>query len=238
MQLKYGNYTHDANEAAISISRQSELGDDGRPFRQIETWNVSGLLQAASVAALTTAIAALESAYEEDGNTLSLVEDDGTATAHSLANARIVVPPSFPTSEGAEYTTYRTYQFTAEAEVELSQDNTRDTLEYQETIAFSGGGPRIVHLTTLTGPPVRQVTAQRTPYRATQSGRAVGRTRYPNPPGARFPSAQVGDPQIQRVTPRVVGSTNNREEREYEITWQYNFESASPLNGSPAARPF
>ena len=238
MKLRYGTYTHDTGEATVAISRDPILNEAGEIVELRERWDVSGFLQAPSPSELTSKIEALRNAYSVNGRNLSLIFDNGTATAHSIKTAltsggtRVVSGPNFPIGDGAEYSTFRSYSIALEAILKFS--NGESLISWQQTLTLIGGGPRFVHLQTLRGLPRKQFTAQSTPYRATQTGSAVGRFGYPPPAAPLFPADEQVDKRIIRpASPKRIGSGAYLDYTDYRIDWTYSFESDSPLNGLP-----
>ena len=94
MFFKYGSFTHDENRVDLS-SFQRRTIFNGRGIAQFEeiTMRVSGVVLAATQAALTTKIEALEAAYDADGKDAGLFQDDGaggitTVTPHKIINSQ------------------------------------------------------------------------------------------------------------------------------------------------------
>jgi len=242
MYLKYGTYTHDANEGAISITRPVKTNERGNTESVIERWEIDGTLQAASVAALTTAILALEAAYATDGNNVVLLDSDGvTETAHKITSAnttsgvRVVERPHYPVGTGGEYTTYRNYKIVLEAETQVAASGGQSNalVRYQETITFTGGGPKFGFMQTLQGRPQIQTLAEATPFRAVQSGSAIGKSSYPSPNTPVWPDAEQEEQRnISRKSPERSGQYFVN----YEISWQYYFSSTSGFSGLPKVR--
>jgi hypothetical protein len=237
MYLQYGSYRHATNEAAVTITRQTNWNDGGQALGFTESWHITGFLVAASQAALTTALADLKAAYNRQAQNLSLHLDDGTLTNHFLNSAqciggtRVTEGPTFPEGQGAEYSTFRSYSIVVQGEV---ADPRVRLLTWSESLAFSGGGPMYVHLQPITGLPVKQQVADATTYRVTQSGEAVGRFTYPSPPGPIWPAALLPHlNQFHQRTPRRSGPIGSPDYTEFPITWSYSFESAVSLRGNP-----
>ena len=234
MILKYGAYAHDQNECAVVISRRPVFSPRG--YRQFvrETWHISGVKQATSQSALTAALAELRAAYRVDGLDVGLYLDDGaTLTDHFISSSAAlggvrVKSLDFPKGDGAEYSTFRSYTLTLEADL---SDTAVNLLEYDESLSFQGtGGPRRVFLDVLEGLPQEQLGTQRTTYRATQQGRAVGSGGYPTAPAPIWPAAELADRRriVLRVPQRLAGSLTR-----YTVEWQFAFESVAPLTGAP-----
>jgi hypothetical protein len=232
MILKYGTYTHADNEVTLVISQRSTFNEVGARSGYVANWSIRGILQASTEANLRTAIVALEAAYGVDGRDLVLYSSDGTSVRHSMYNTGSrqgvrILDLSYPTGDGSEYTTFRTYQITAEAEY----NNDLGILSYTESYTFGGGGQQKVVIPTLYGPPIEQLVRQQTPYTCQQQGTAVGVATWPSVPNPAFPSAEHRD--RRRVTyqsPTRLGQYGNQM---YSVQWAYEFESPSPLSGRP-----
>lgn len=234
MLLRYGSYTHDQNECAVVISKRAVFSPRGLRQFVRETWHVTGIKQAASQSELTTSLAALRTAYSANGLDAGLFLDDGTTpTDHILVSRAAlggvrVVALEFPRGDGAEYSTFRTYRLVLEADF---PDTSSNLLEYDESLSFDGtGGPRRVFLEVLEGLPQEQIGAQRTTYRASQQGRAVGYGGYPVPPPPIWPAAELAE--HRRMTLYAPDRQANQLSR-YTVDWRYSFESVAPLTGAP-----
>ena len=235
--LKYGSFAHEQNDAAIAISRRGNYSGRGNLEYVRETWSIRGFLQAASQSALTTAINSMKAAYNSNGYDVGLYLDDGTTlTSHYMTSSQArggvrVVALDFPEGEGAEYSTFRSYSITLEADF----FNTTDfLLEYNETISFKGtGGPRRVFLETLDGIPQEQIGARFTTYKAMQRGSSIAFGNWPNFPPPIWPAAELLDQREVNIhTPTKV----DEQYFGYGIDWSYTFESTSPLQGRPTLR--
>lgn len=229
MILKYGSYAHPSGEVSIVVEKSAVESDTGIRTAFIEAWTITGWLHADSVAELTAAIAAMESAYSVNGYDLGLYEDDGTTlTAHAMDSSEArggvrILSIRYPEGEGAEYTTFRKFEIRAEAEFAVG---VAGLVSYEEAITLTGGGPRFVFLETLAGPPQKQLVKQATTYKATQTGSAMGDSAYPIPPAPLWPAAEHVDRRsISRQHPKIVRGGF----KDYTVTWSYEFESASPL---------
>lgn len=234
MYLRYGPYTHAKNEPAVQIGKAALFSPRGYRQAVRETWRIVGVLHAADQPALTAAIAALRAAYNVNGLDLGLYLDDGTTpTDHFLSSAASlggtrVSRLEFPTGSGAEYSTFRSYAITVEADF---PDTSNNLLEFSETLSFEGtGGPRVVFLETLEGVPQQQIARQRTTYRARQEGRAVGQVSYPPVAAPIWPAAELADQRrlALRAPQRAAGNLTR-----FVAEWTYVFESATPLVGGP-----
>lgn len=242
MILSYNGYTHDDNEATIVMSRRAKTNDRTQTEGYVDRWTIDGVLHAASAAALTTALQALATAYSTDGGDAILYLPDGvTETAHALRSSATtsgvrVIEAHYPEGGGAEYTTFRSYQIVLEAETTFASSGgggNQGLQSYTEIVTFSGGGPRFAWLQPLVGPPVRQLIHQQTTYKAMQAGSAIGRNSYPTPNLPLWPQAEhIERRQLARKSPERSGLNYVN----YEVTWQYEFEAAVAMSGSPRVR--
>jgi hypothetical protein len=234
MILKYGSYAHDQNECAVVITKRAVFSPRGDREFVRETWSITGIKQAATQPALSGTLAALRAAYAVNGLDAGLYLDDGaTLTDHALPSAAAlggvrVVRLDYPHGSGAEYSTFRTYRLTLEADF---PDAAGNLLDYAESLNFAGtGGPRRIFLEVLEGLPQEQIGAQCTTCRATQQGRAVGFGAYPVPPPPIWPLAELPDRRrITLGTPERIAGQFAR----FPVEWSYAFESIGPLSGFP-----
>ncbi len=234
MFVRYRSYTHDDNEVALSISSTPLYGDTGYRYGLHKVWRLSGVLQADTQAELTGKIRQLEQAYSVDGGDLTFRLADGTVTAHSLLNkhtmggVRVTSGPTFSRGEGAEYSTFRSYEITLEADVLAAG---RQILSWQEEVRATGsGGPMTKYIPVLRGPWVRQITSETSLVTLVQSGSAVGLQSYPVPPGPLFPIHEEISRRIySERTPRLRGGTL----WEFPINWSYTMEAPVPFFAHP-----
>src|SRR5262245_20752918 len=224
MYLKYGSYTHAQNEPAVQIARRALFSPRGYRQAVRDTWRIVGELHAASPTALTAAIAGLRSTYKLNGLDLGLYLDDQTThTDHALLSGASlggtrVTALDFPSGSGAEYSTFRSYSITVEADF---PDASTNLLDFSETLSFDGtGGPRVVFLDTLEGSPQPQLAQQRTTYRARQQGRAVGLATYPGAAPPIWPTAELLPERrlVLRSPRRIAGNL-----AEFVVEWTYVF---------------
>lgn len=232
MILRYGSYSHADNEVTLSISQRPVYNEVGLRAGYVASWSIQGMILGSSASDLGTKIAALESAYGADGLDLILYDSDGVTVRHAMRNTGSrtgvkILDLSYPTGDGAEYVTYRSYSITAEAEYQ--QD--LGIYSISETYTFGGGGPQKVVIPTLYGPPIEQLVRQQTAYICQQQGQAIGVAAYPTVPGPAFPAAEHRE--RRRITynrPTKIGRYGNQM---YSVSWSYEFESPSQLFALP-----
>lgn len=239
MIFKYGTYAHANNEVSVTSTVRLAKTKRGETQSLKHTWNIQGVLQAASQSSLTTALSTLDDAYDDDGNDAGLYLDDGTTktnmfldSSKSIGGVRVLQKPSYPVGEGAEYSTFRTFAIVLEADF---LETRTSLLDFTERLDFSGtGGPRYVFLDVLNGPPQRQMVNQRTVARVVQSGSALGHGSWPNAPAPKFPDAELVD--MRRV--KLESPTNIKGTAiEYRIDWQYTFEFGGiQVSATPSIR--
>ncbi len=234
MYLRYGSDTRSQHEATVVISVQPNRSARGFIQFTRQTWQITGVLQGDTQALVIAAISTLESAYGADGFNVYLLLDDQSTVAHQLltANAmggvQVVSGPSYPVGDGAELSTFRHYTLTLQADY---QNTGVELLDFENKVIQTGnGGPSLVFLETLEGIPQQQIGRQRTTYKATQTGYALGRSLWPAPAPPQFPNALLNDSiSVAYTTPKQV----QNQATEYRTEWSYQFESAFALSGTP-----
>lgn len=233
LQFRYGGYSHEAGEVTIaSISVRADFSARGEPVLSRMQWQIQGQLNANDPADLTAKLRNLEGAYNNQAQDAGLYFVGGGPTAHYLPNGTSIggvrsLGVSYPKGDGAEYTTFRNYSITLEADYPFAGTN---LLEYRETLRFVGTcGPEWIYLFPLTGEPERQQVLAKTTQKVTQSGSAMGFLSRPSPPPPLWPANE-------HEQARTIGPTSPRVLRgrqiDFGIEWSYEFESATPLNGS------
>lgn len=249
MIFQYGSYSHPIDEVALVVTREALRNAAGEIYAHHTRFDLTGFLQvdegateAITQASMTAAIQALETAYRQPNRDARLLLNDGsTSSAHTLLAAqtlggvRIAKPVSFPVGDGGEYSTFRRFTVSLEADV-VANSMTTMLVEFSEVLRVSGnGGPRRVVIETRYGPPVEQIVSQRTPVLATQSGRAVGLLSYPTAPPPLWPKYIDGTrTDIQEESPQRVGPAGSTNPFiNFPLTWTYQFISPGPLAGHP-----
>ena len=235
MLLKWGNYSYSLYAAGLTISSVAELNDAQEPVRYVDRIRVTTHLKnpGTTRAQMNSAVQAFKSAHRASGYNLILYQPDGTTpTTHAwysnacLGGVRVVGQPSFPEYEGAEAINYRT--ITVEFEAIQAIPGRRSNLRsFNESLRFSGGGPRIGFLEPLNGPPIKQQLKAATLFMVTQQGQAVGLIDYPSLPPPIWPQALLEAPDIGDGGCQRVGNDFS----DFAISWLYRFGSASPLVG-------
>ncbi len=232
MKLQYGTYVHAVQEAHCGMTRTA-IRHDGRDAGYRERIEVEGRLIAANQGALTTAIAALETAYASDGQDFTVFLDDGTTpTAWKLTNStsfggvRVVEGPVWLNEPGA-YVTWHKYRLVLEADF---YDASTNIISYVETLEFWGGGPRRVMVELLEERAQPQELTRYTAFRASQSGQSVGRQSFIDYPAPKWPAAENQEARRQTPSgPERLGNTVTN----FRRSWSYEFASGFPLTGNP-----
>lgn len=231
--LVYGSYQHPAQEVSLSISQSEVTAESGQAVGYVERWDVQGEVISDDPATMAARIAGLRNAYAVQNLDAAFYANDGATVLHQLRAINTVsgvrvIPPSFPYQENQGlYATAVRYALTITAEFATALQ--AGLTAWQETLAFSGGGPRYVWRQPLNGRSIKQQVATDTPYRLTQSGRAVGRYSYPVPPGPLYPEHLMEAPATTPTGPDF----KNGQFLNYSVTWNYVMESVSPFEGQP-----
>ena len=240
MLLSWGGFTFPIGWAAVHLARKPELNEAQQQLAIIETVTISGMLLAASPPALLQQIALFERAFAQQNQDLLLKLSDGSQEAYALRNrecvggTRVTTPPSYPEGKGTEFVNRRSFQVVVEGAIP-TPGAFGFLRSFSETLSFTGnGGPLIGHLEPLTGSPIKLQARERTLFRATQSGSAVGYLAYPTARFPLWPSAVLADKmQVSYVSPKRTGNDGAQTYQDFAVTWSYQFESAEPLGGRP-----
>lgn len=236
MQLVCGSYSHADNEVTIAVTKEPVRNSGGQTLGIMERWSIDGQIQASTQAALTTAMAALETAYRNISGDLLLYDNTPAVSHHAIYQSqtiggiRLAGPIEWINTTGAEYSTFRTYRLIIEAQIPVSRPT--DLVSWREVISVRGGGPRRVAVEYLEGPPELQTVVQSTAYFASQSGQAVGYTAFPLAAPPLWPDYLTDGGQVERGTPERLGSSYAN----YPISWTYEF--ASPQSLTPSMSPW
>jgi hypothetical protein len=240
MYATYGSYTHADNELRVQTQRRYNYSTQGPWKSYTETLRLRGQLQGDSTGAVDVLMKALQDGYKIQGKTFSFLMP-GLSTSIYLDNSkaiggvRVVDGPNFEDDLKAEFTTYRNYNLTIEADF-INTD--LQFLAWEESIDFEGGGPRDLFLQTLKGLPQKQRVADNVTYKAVQRGSAVGYRAYPNPATPLWPLDEHRDQRRSaKKPPKRAGPVGDPYYTEYGIEWEYKFESVTPLAGVPTLQP-
>jgi hypothetical protein len=233
MQFTYGSYTHPAGEVSLTITKRPVFSARGFRVATRETWNLQGILQGSSPQDVSSKIADLQTAYGANGKDAKLLLPGGSTSAHALISSDTlggvrVTSLNFPEGRGAEFSTFRTYAITLEADFAEAEST---LLRFEESLDVTGtAGAKTKYLTTLDAGPQKQTIFTRTTVTLVQSGSALGYLAYPLIPPPIFPEAE-------HVERRRISRGPVRESRgvytDFPVQWNYVFESDFPLTGFP-----
>lgn len=242
MYFQYGNYRHASGEGLLRVlPPQTTFTQAGLVESVTHRWAFEGRLQANTPAELTTAIQAMRAAYDVQGLSCGLFEDDGTPTAHIFNNLggviHVVSGPSFPATTPGDYTTFVDYTIEIEARVTPETDGGGDgsRLDFQEQLSFSGGGPIYVYRVARNGAPQRQLVTEQDTFKATQEGECTCRGMWPLPPQPKWPESLLQQQSTIVMHPAMrSGAVGQEIIWTCKTSWRYVFESASPMYGLPS----
>lgn len=240
MQLVCGSYSIDGI-TIDAFTRVMIRSDRGYAQRLRVTLSVRGELLTESQGAMTAAMEGLLRAVSADYADVVIKDDDGNVTPFKLLNSetidgvKLVQPPTFTDLGGAIYALRVPFSVAWEADFKpdsvVNGTGQPNVLEYGETLTFSGnGGPLKAITLTPRGEPIESTLALRTPYFATQSGTIRTLTpisRHPNPI---WPDKIVGPASATTASSPVI---RNGVAESYEASWNYQFQSITPLVGLP-----
>lgn len=241
MIVEYGGYQHKQNSTGITISAEVEETDTGVPFRVNTRVDIEGRLHnelRAPASRLDGIIAAMENAYSHPGGDFGLLHDDGRRSSAYWYNSRTIggIRPKFlayPNYRGGDYVTYRSFQIAVQFTTPIGP--TPKYSKFTETLSIDGGCPVFGIKEVNFGTGVRQRYRTHSKCVAVQSGSAVARNNFPEIPPPIWPFALKSQlPKITKVIrPRGGGYTRNYVLEECEITWSYEYEWTTRLEGIP-----
>ena len=206
----------------------------------------NGATAAATISASVTAVILLAAGTNYTATPTVTISGGGGVGATATAAISGVVATVTITNPGSGYTTPPTVTVSggggtgAKAVAVVASSSEPALWSWEESISFTGtGGPKFVMqqpLPELPGMlpalPQKQIVASHTPYKAVQSGQAVGIFGPPTPPLPLWPAAE--HQELRVVDPKTPERMGNGYWR-YPITWSYTFESVDPLIGLPTA---
>ncbi len=178
MQLKIGSYPFLANACDIQARFVTLKNKGGQPYASRQALDVTGFLQGTGQADITAKMNALASALATPYQDIVFYQDDGITPAAtalynnpSISGVIVTRGPEFKKNQGGEYSNYRTFEFTAEAEYPLagSQDL---LLDFRERIVATGGLPLRTIMLAVAGPHQEQIIYEQLPFELTQEGLA------------------------------------------------------------------
>lgn len=235
MKLAYGAYNHEEDEVGIVIQYRSIWDLFHRRMGQIETWNIVGVKQAASQAALTAALVLLEDAYLADFKNVTLFDNDGVATKHKIISGDKfggvqVAHYGYPKGPWDMHTEYgsggdckRVFHIVLTAETRFGP--TEALYGFKERVTQYGTGGAIQkYMGSLTGTPVLQTIRASTPIRFVQEGYVIGRGEKPTAP---TPLTALGTEMLEQrmvseETPKDIRYVNGPEL--FQVNYRYVME--------------
>jgi hypothetical protein len=239
MFVKYGSYVVPSGQAWVNFTYRPRYNSGGIQDAQTRRWDINGMLlnSGGDPVAFTAAVNGLINAFSVNGQDLSLLQNDGvTTTAHFITNSQTiggtrVVETNFPEGKGAAYVTHYLWHVAIEADMDIGYNGLQ---AFFEVVSWVGGGPEFIMLKTLNGPSQKQFVVDETPYRATQRGSAIGFRAYPSPPPPLWPYAWHQDQSpLDFKSPKRAGPPGQAFYTDFEVSWNYSFEDASPMGGTP-----
>jgi hypothetical protein len=246
MRLCYrGNPLFNANAAEVTSDTTLIRAESGRPLRYSMRIRVRGFLEGTSQADLTAKENNLRIALLNPYGDLVLQQDSGANSGlaltsnNSITGVVIERGPTFSEAQGAEYTNYRTVEFEGSAEYLVPNADTA-IVSWKETFSFVGTcGPVTAWRRAVNAGPVQQQIYPASTMRVTQVGRAVGHRVVPPVPPPRFsyPIELVDRRRIVPESPQRTGPGAGALVN-YGISWEYTYESDSPLAALPGLPPF
>jgi hypothetical protein len=245
MQLFFnGQALFNSGAAAVTADTAVIRAESGRPLRLRTRLHVHAYLEYANntggQAALTSAENSLRSQLQGAYGDLVLKQDSGAYSGLALVNSNsisgVVIDsgPTFTEAEGSEYVNRRTVEFTGVAEYVIANTKTA-IVSWKESLVFTGtGGPVTRWRPSVNTKPIQQQIYPFSTYKLVQTGRAVGHRAYPVQPTPFFayPIEQVDRRRVINEAPTRIGKAQSSLVN-YPITWEYYYESASPLVAVP-----
>lgn len=242
MKLRVGTFDFEANGTEITarteiFRNQATIPYKRRTILSCAGWlSIAGSTPATQQADCTQQMNALATLLAKPYQDIVFLDDNGAETATQLKNngsvggVVVTAGPHFPDGTTG-YTAVQRFEFTAEAEYYLTGLNTNTfLLDFTEGLDFEGGGPRYVYKEAIRAMPQKQMPCKNTMYRVVQSGASSGLRGFPRPPAPKWPQNLLTQPRITKKGPKRVGPNSYEQ---YDITWSYEFGSATPLNGVP-----
>ncbi len=249
MQLAIGSYKFGVNQTELAVRQETLFSNVGQPYEQHITWNIKGyLLTTLTDPAQTYTASQYQNDLTQQENSLknasvsyqnvTFAQDSGTISSEQLPTqlaitGNRILRVAFPRTTGPEYATERYFEIDLEAYLPIINLGLV-ALEFKERLQFGGGYPLYVHKLAVNGlPPQKQLVYRYTPYTCTQSGVIVGYKTYISPPPQKFPTALMHSPTASASSPTRRGP-GIAAYTSFEQTYEYYFESATPLVAAPA----
>lgn len=238
IQIRYGSYIFAAGLQTYTFDTMPSFSETFQRAGQTYRAEIRGALQvpssvdeSAAPAYLVDLITRLKNAFAIDGQDFVVTNSDGAVidaiyTADIVGGLRVLEGPSFNEVGPGELVRKRSFRIVLGGERALFGEagggGVPVFVSYNSSLSMDGtGGPRFVLLETMEGKPIKQIVNRNTICRATQQGRAVQRYSQPSYPAPLFPDReQVSARNITFARP---------DSDSYEVSWSYQFESATPF---------
>ncbi len=238
-------YNHYIGECDYTYERFAVRTEQEQAMYDTIRIRVKGFLVGANTLDLDNQIGRLQLAIR-DGGSIQLLDNSTGSTratrlsltsANTLSGIRVNRKPSFPGMKGAAFVTNMPYDYEIEGDVPSDDDGGIGNIivSWSETVKRTGGGPLYGVMEVVRGNPVRVLRREKTAYRATQSGTAIGLLAPPTKPLPLWPQWQTGSPDESETSPHRYGSIANY--RNFPISWSYDFIATEQLFGSPNIQP-
>jgi hypothetical protein len=159
-------------------------------------------------------------------------------SSNMLSPIEVIVPPSFPVGEGAQYAGFRDYAIVVQGLVDSGQ-RPGGLIQWDETIEVSGGWPKDVLVQTLNTLPIRQRAAMATPTIVRQAGSATSTIGWPLRPAFLFniqTEAVLLDYNYSKMGERARFVNGVKKGQYFRSAWSYTY-GLSLLPGYEARGP-
>jgi len=214
----------------VRFDQRARWSPRGRRMQAVYTAYLMGEIQDTGTSLISKANSLVQQFSLDYGDFTYTI--DGVATPHFLTNNNSVsgvkvMYRSWSRGDAAELATKRTYSIVLQATYDDAIDN---IVFWQENLKYIGNtGPSYEVINTFNGP-YFALTANSTPQRIIQYGRAVGYTAYPLPPGSYFPANE--HLELREVD---LGSGQNQGQgaRFFTTTWKYVHTLSTPQETIP-----
>lgn len=232
LTVKYGGFTHEGSPG-VTISRVRTFGPRNKPETDEISIEIDGFVIGTGDQQKTK-IDKLIAAYQQNDQNFRWRTADNKIrfqllNADTQDGIKVISPPSFPVGSGPEWAdgARRSYTVSLSASVLASAKDRDEVMEFSETITFQRKEDRTFFAQPIDGPmvPFVLVTAANMPSRATQSGTALGRTAYPEPPEPIWPPDgstifHETPPEISRTSGE--NHTNASTAEMFRVSWSYS----------------
>jgi hypothetical protein len=237
MHLTYNGYSHAEDEVWFNITKKAVFGPRNTREKELQRWDIFGVVQGDNEAALSNAMSQLETAYSTNNGDLLFYGNSASLTRHTLYSADTLNGVRVHQfnwlkgnpgiwGSGVEYTNKRTYHIVVMAE-KLWADN--NLYFYRSTISGTGTcGPKKIWMPSLTGLPQGQNVQAWTTQKVVQTGMNIGLVDYEAPDGPLF-SPGVEHLDRRNITKLSAQEVGINQSLKFPTRWTYYFESPIAL---------